>query len=70
MSMNNVDSVIACPINTEGPAFQPTLKDVTIVANIMGPGTRAADIPTVNPRIRAFINSIMNITTGESGYSK
>jgi len=43
----------------KGPALQPFLIDAAIAANIMGPGIMAADMPTVNPRIRALANSIM-----------
>ena len=35
-------------------------KTPPIVANIIGPGIIAADMPTVKPRIRALVNSIMN----------
>jgi len=52
-------STRACPMKIEGPARHPFLKDAPIVANIMGPGIMAADMPTVKPRIRALISSIM-----------
>lgn len=54
-----VSSTRAWPIKIEGPALQPFLTDAPIVANVIGPGIRAAEMPTVNPRIRALISSIM-----------
>lgn len=52
-------STKTCPMKTEGPALQPFLIDAAIVANIMGPGIIAADMPTVKPKIIALVSSIM-----------
>lgn len=62
MSRKITNSTSACPKNTDGPVLHPFFIEMPMVANIMGPGMRAADMPTVNPRIRACINSIMFIT--------
>lgn len=62
ISRNMVNSTRACPMNTDCPALQPFLRDMPIVANIIGPGMRAADIATVIPRKKALISSMMDIT--------
>jgi hypothetical protein len=59
ISTKKASSTRACPMKTEGPTRQPFFKAAPIVANIMGPGISAADIPTVKPRIRALISSII-----------
>lgn len=65
ISTKTASSARAWPMKTEGPTRQPLFKAAPIVANIMGPGIRAAEIPTVKPRISALANSIMTYSRCE-----
>lgn len=61
MSRKITNSTSACPKNTDGPVLHPFFINMPMVANIIGAGMRAADMPTVNPTPSACINSMMAI---------
>jgi hypothetical protein len=65
--MKIASSTRACPIKIEEPARHPFLKEAPMAANVIGPGIIAADIPTVKPRIRALVSSIMESPWKERG---
>jgi hypothetical protein len=63
MSMQSISSTSICPRKTSGPEVQPFLRESSIVAKSIGPGTRAPVSPTVKPMRRNLKISIASIVT-------
>jgi hypothetical protein len=59
--IESTSSTRICPRTTSGPASQPLLRETSMVAKSIGPGTRAPVSPIVKPRRRALEISSVSI---------